>query len=118
MTDVPDSRPEDRASLEPALTISLEPVNLRTTVVHVTGELDRLTTAELEQCVRAIEPGSLTIVLDLKLLDFVDSVGLGALVRLHHELDGAARILHLRNVGGQPSSAITMTKLDGLLVLV
>ncbi|HJR26952.1 MAG TPA: STAS domain-containing protein [Acidimicrobiales bacterium] len=100
------------------LALRLEPVTVTTTVVHVAGELDGATIAQLTDCVSSVEPGSTTVILDLLGLTFMDSMGIGALVGLHKDLDAAARLLQLRNVNGHPLRVFEMTELDRVLHLI
>jgi anti-anti-sigma factor len=100
------------------LRVELEPATLRTTVVHVSGELDTATAGGLQACVRAVEPGSVTVVLDLRDVTFMDSSGVTAILVLHRELDAAARCLHLRNVIGQPRRLLERVCLEAHVVLI
>lgn len=100
------------------LDIVLEPTTMSIVVVHVAGELDATSIEQLARCVGEIEPGFTTVILDLRTLTFVDSMGLGCLVRLHRDLDAAARMLQLRNLHGHPRRVVEMTELDGVLHLV
>ena len=101
-----------------ALQLLTEPVTVTTTVVHVAGELDGATVGQLTDCVRSVEPGSTTVILDMYGVTFMDSMGIGALVGLHKDLDAAARLLQLRNVRGHPLRVLEMTELDLVLHLV
>ena len=87
-------------------------------MVHLRGELDGATAELLDGCLGSIEPGFTTVILDLRDLAFVDSMGLWTLVRHHRRLDEAARLLQLRNMNGHPLRALEMTELRDLLRLV
>jgi anti-anti-sigma factor len=101
-----------------ALEISVEPSSVRTVVVHLDGELDAISVVHLNECLQTVEPGFTTVILDLKGLTFLDSVGIGCLLRLHQTLDETARLLQLRNVTGQPQRTLEMSALDQHLCFI
>jgi anti-sigma B factor antagonist len=64
------------------LAISTEHVGPTTTVLALTGEIDLYTCPELKQeLLRVIEEGATLIVVDLAGTTFIDSTGLGVLIR-------------------------------------
>ncbi len=68
----------------------------RHTVVQVGGEIDVASAPELRDCLhQIIAAGSRQLVLDLRQVHFMDSVGLGVLVGAHRRLLG-------QDYGGQP----------------
>ena len=64
------------------LAISTEQVTPTTTVLALTGEIDLYTCPELKQeLLRVIEEGATLVVIDLAGTTFIDSTGLGVLIR-------------------------------------
>jgi anti-anti-sigma factor len=73
------------------------------TVIRLAGELDALNVTELTQLVDSLHAeGKRLLVFDLSTLEFIDSAGLGGLVRLWESSVEAGGFLAL----GQPSSRI------------
>lgn len=101
-----------------ALEVSVEPSTMKRVVVHLAGELDAMSVVQLDACMQTIEPGFTTVILDLQRLTFLDSVGVGCLVRLHQTLDETARMLQLRNVTGHPQRTLEMGALDRYLFVI
>jgi anti-sigma B factor antagonist len=102
----------------PPLDLVIEPVTLRTTVVHIAGELDGSTVQQLADCVASIEPGLATVIFDVRGLTFIDSMGVGIFVALHRELDRSARMLQIRNLRGQPRRILEFADVDTFLQLI
>ncbi|KAA6457855.1 STAS domain-containing protein [Acidobacteria bacterium AB60] len=61
-------------------------------------------------------PGSKVIELDLERVEFVDSMGLGTLVRLHRTCKEAGCRLLLVNVNGRIRELLNLTNLHGVFV--
>jgi anti-anti-sigma factor len=101
-----------------ALDVVIEPSTMKTIVVHLAGELDAISVEQLSECVDTIEPGFTTVILDLQQLAFLDSVGIGCLVRLHQSLDENARMLQLRNLTGHPLRTIEVADLNRYLYVI
>jgi anti-sigma B factor antagonist len=69
-------------------------------VVRLAGEVDVANVSELDDALRNAEqrmPAHGLMAVDLKGLSFIDSAGLGALVRLHNRLEDSSCHLVLRN---------------------
>jgi anti-sigma B factor antagonist len=80
-------------------------------VVKCRGRLVAGATDEFYQEVRGLLSQSRTVVVDLAALDYVDSMGLGTLVRLHtsaRRLGGQLKLLHL---GKQLRNLLKLTNL-------
>jgi anti-anti-sigma factor len=99
------------------LDLVVEPVTVKRTVIHVAGDLDAVSADDLKACVRAVGAGSTCVILDLTDVSFIDSVGIGALVGLHRELDAESRMLQLRNLSKQLKRAFEITGVDRILHL-
>jgi anti-sigma B factor antagonist len=83
-------------------------------VVRCVGDLAGSGCGSLQQTVRELLPGSKVIVLDLEELDFVDSMGLGMLVRLHVMCKGVGCQLQLTQVGKQIRQLLDLTNLSSI----
>jgi anti-sigma B factor antagonist len=85
------------------------------TAVEVGGELDVASASELRDCLRrVIDAGSRRLVVDLRRVCFVDSVGLGVLVGARRRLLGRGDdgSIELACVGGLVIRILRMTGLD------
>lgn len=100
------------------LELVVEAVTVKVTVIHVGGELDAVSAERLKDCVRSVGAGSTCVILDVKDLTFIDSVGIGSLVGLHRELDAASRMLQLRNLIPPLQRALEITGVDRVLHLI
>jgi anti-anti-sigma factor len=88
----------------------------RGTVVTVSGELDIASSTELERVLDGLQETRL-VVIDLRKLDFVDSTGLGVLVRAHqHALENGNRVALVRGPG-QVDRLLGLTGLEAQLLI-
>jgi anti-anti-sigma factor len=53
------------------------------TILHASGRITSATSDLLQRTIRGLIPGTKQIVLDLAEVNYIDSSGLGALVRVH-----------------------------------
>ena len=83
-------------------------------LVHCHGRLVMGACNVLYDRVRELIPGSKRIVLDLTDLKFVDSMGLGTLVRLYVSAKAAGSCLELINLGKQIRELLGITNLLSL----
>jgi anti-sigma B factor antagonist len=86
-------------------------------VISVSGELDFGTTTGFLAVVQPLTEAGRVVVLDLAELEFCDSSGLGALVRLHKLAEDAGGTLDLARPRPQLESTIRLTMLHRLLHL-
>ena len=86
-------------------------------VLQLTGELDVSSSTVLEEELGRLEDVP-TIVLDLSQLEFVDSTGLGVLVKTHQRLREQDRRLAVIQGGGQVRRLLELTGLDQQLTLI
>jgi anti-sigma B factor antagonist len=87
-----------------------------TVVLEVVGQIDLSNAAQLASHIRAAEETDATkIVLDLSLLEFIDSTGLRELVIAQGRSDRDSDRLRLRNAHGVVARAIYITGLDHVL---
>jgi RND superfamily putative drug exporter len=78
--------------------------------VNLVGELDLATVAELRRQLAAIEAdGVATVVLDLRALDFLDSIGIAELLAVQRRLRAAGRRLVLVKAASTPIAQILAT---------
>jgi anti-sigma B factor antagonist len=93
---------------QPAMLLDLHvTTTARFTVVEVGGELDLATAPQLRHCLHhAIDGGTRQLVIDLRQVSFIDSVGLGVLVGAHGRLLGR----------GHEGGSIQLVCAEGLVV--
>lgn len=88
----------------------------RGTVVTVSGELDVASSPILEQQLAGLQAAA-TVIVDLRGLTFIDSTGLGVLVRAHQIAKEGSRRFGLVRGDGQVNRLLTLTGLDGELLV-
>ena len=88
----------------------------RGTVISVSGELDVASSHQLERELANLESASLVVV-DLRALTFIDSTGLGVLVRAHQRAQEQGRRIGLVRGNGQVARLLTLTGLDSELLV-
>jgi anti-anti-sigma factor len=87
------------------------------TVVTVTGELDIASAPQLESTLAELNSPQRMVVIDLRQLEFVDSTGLGVLVRAHqHAAERGTRIGLVRGAG-QVEKLLSLTGLESQLLI-
>lgn len=85
-------------------------------MVAVTGELDVASAPGLERELAKLETVTLVVV-DLRGLTFIDSTGLGVLVRAHQLAQQQGRRLGLVRGDGQVNRLLSLTGLDEELLV-
>ena len=80
-------------------------------IVHCSGDLVAGGCGFLQKTVTQLLPDSKVIVLDLTDLEWVDSMGLGTLVRLHVACKAGGSQLRLANVGKRINELLVLTNL-------
>jgi anti-sigma B factor antagonist len=88
----------------------------RGTVVTVSGELDVASSQVLERELAKLDEAPLVVV-DLRGLTFIDSTGLGVLVRAHQVAQEQGRRFGLVRGNGQVSRLLSLTGLDEELLV-
>ena len=88
----------------------------RGTVLTISGELDVASSQELEHELARLHEVSL-VVIDLRGLTFVDSTGLGVLVRAHQRAQERGCRLALVRGNGQVTRLLNLTGLDEQLLM-
>jgi anti-anti-sigma factor len=105
-----------RGPIQLGLTTRYEP---HTTVVGVSGELDILTvsklTGKLDEVIRRRQGD---VVIDLSDAEFIDSIGLHALLNVHRRLMRQARVLAIVCPPGAVRTAFELARLAAPLGLV
>jgi anti-anti-sigma factor len=86
------------------------------TVVAVSGELDVATSQVLERELAKL-PGVALLVVDLRGVTFIDSTGLGVLVRAHQLTQEQGRRFGLVRGNGQVNRLLSLTGLDEELLV-
>jgi len=101
----------------PGLEWTVEPGD-RSTVVHVSGEIDLMTQEDFDQAVRAgLDTGSPMVILDLGEVTFLSSIGLRTLVQAHAETEGTGRVLRVVDGSEIVRRIMKVTGLEQLLAL-
>lgn len=86
------------------------------TVIRLAGELDALNVTELTQMVDALHSeGKRLLVFDLSNLEFIDSAGLGGLVRLWESSVEGGGFLALGQPSGRIREVLHITGLNNVL---
>jgi RND superfamily putative drug exporter len=89
------------------------------TVVRVAGELDLATAQQLRDALSAVEDDEQTLVLDLRELEFLDSIGIGELLAAHRRAHAAGRHLVLLKSASTPiAQVLATTGVDGEVEVV
>jgi anti-sigma B factor antagonist len=89
------------------------------TVVAVSGELDLRTSPELEQRLTgAFDAGAELVILDLRLIEFMDSTGLRVLLGAHQRAHESGRRFALVKGADQVERVLTLTGVRDLLTVV
>jgi anti-anti-sigma factor len=82
------------------------------TVVAVTGEIDISTAGAFEDALRGAIESSKQVVVDLSGVRFMDSTGLGVLMRAHKHQDEAGAFLRLAAPSDRVVRILDVTQLD------
>lgn len=98
------------ASIDHSLSLEIEQSGSQA-IVHCHGRLVAEAGEVLYSRIRELIPVNNSIVLDLADLAFVDSMGLGSLVRAHVSCRSGGARLQLVNVGKQIRELLDITKL-------
>jgi len=97
-----------------SLTFEIEP-NRDAAVVKCHGRMVAWGTDDFQEAVKSLLPETKQIVIDLADLRFVDSMGLGALVRLYVSARQAGSRLTVEHVGKQVRNVMEITNLLSIL---
>lgn len=88
----------------------------RGTVLELFGELDVASSQTLEAELERVA-GTKLVVIDLRALEFIDSTGLGVLVRTHQQAQDQGHEFALVRGGGQVQRLLGLTGLSDQLVV-
>jgi anti-anti-sigma factor len=92
--------------------------NGRASVIAVTGELDLASSPMFEaELARVIESDAEQLILDLRELEFMDSSGLGTLVRAHQRAEETGKQFGLVKGPQQVQRLLTLTGVEDRLTL-
>jgi anti-sigma B factor antagonist len=101
----------------PGLEWTVQPGD-RSTVVHLSGEIDLGTQEELDQAVRAgLDTSAPVVILDLGKVTFLGSTGLRVLVAAHTEAEGTGRVVRIVDGVEIVHRIMEVTGLERLLAL-
>jgi anti-anti-sigma factor len=84
-------------------------------VVAMDGELDVSTTHLLAELLDDLEPRVRTVLLDLSLVRFIDSTGVGALMQARRRLESELRQLRIVNPSERAAFVLDLTGLGRLI---
>lgn len=91
----------------------------RAAVIAVGGELDLASAPALEQELeRAATSGADLVIVDLRELQFIDSTGLGLLIKAHRQAEAAGRKFAVVRGGRQVQRLLDVTGIEQRLTLV
>lgn len=99
---------------------SLEPVGENGDIisVSVTGDLDAANCDYLLQCVEGqIEDGYTKLILDCQHLEYISSMGLGMLIRVHSRMKNLGGDVKLARLHGTVAEILRLVKLDRIFHL-
>jgi anti-anti-sigma factor len=102
-------------SSAPATDLKLEVESSPTgTLVHCSGKITASTTGALLDKVHPLIPGNKRIVLDLAQISYIDSSGLGAIVRLWSSAQKSGCAYKITNVAPRIKELLAMTNLASM----
>ena len=82
-------------------------------IIHVQGELDALAGPQLEgDANQAIESGVTHCIIDMTGASFIDSIGVGALIRAHRAANARGSVVCLAGPKGMIAQLIRVTQLN------
>ncbi len=88
-------------------------------MIAVTGELDLASSPALEeQLAVAQETGAKLVIVDLRALEFIDSTGLGVLIKAHQHAQASGRSFALVRGPSQVQRLLGLTGLEDRLTVV
>ena len=86
-----------------------------TAYVHASGQLDLATVDDFRDAVRDARDGATELCIDLTRLEFIDSLGLTALLDIRHQAQADGVAFGIRVEDGPVRSAFELTGLGDLL---
>lgn len=91
--------------------------NLQTKVVHLEGELDEITTEQLQQIINPLlnDQTIKTLIFDCSGLHFINSKGIGFLVEIHTHLSKDGRVLILIGASEAVMDVISLVGLTSII---
>ena len=89
------------------------------TVLAVSGELDLVSSPELEEALARVDGSEpALVILDLREVEFMDSAGLSVLVKAHQRAQSAGRRFGLVNGTPQVRRLLSLTGMDERMTVV
>lgn len=82
-------------------------------IINISGELDFLSSFQLKEFINTIIKENINnIIIDFQDLNFIDSSGIGALIKISILFDSPDKSLWLVNFHGQAEKTINLTRLN------
>jgi len=85
------------------------------TLVGIEGEIDLSTASQLEKALLAAAGSGKPLLVDLRKVEFMDSMGIGVLVRTSKKLGEEARAMSIVCAAGQVRRVLTVSGLDAMI---
>jgi anti-sigma B factor antagonist len=95
----------------------VEPANGRATVVSLSGELDLSTVPRLQTCLQEHQRAGAAVIVDLSQVTFIDSSGIGALIRAFKDSENGRRLLTVIAADTQVERVLQVSGVDKTLPL-
>jgi anti-anti-sigma factor len=87
-------------------------------VLHLTGELDLASVPTLRSCLDSIDGGVRTLVLDCEHLTFLDSTGIGLLIRCQRDLQERDGSLVVRSPRSHVRKVLEVTQVARVVDII
>ena len=85
------------------------------TVLKIEGDMDAAAMEHLRPQIEAVAADGEDVVVDMALVRFIDSSGIGGIVYMYKRLKSEGLLLSLRNLTGQPDRILRHMRVHDLL---
>jgi anti-sigma B factor antagonist len=110
-------RGEPKAVNGKRLTLRVEPVGAQTSVISLAGELDLSTVPSIERALFEQLRTDSGVIVDLTQLSFIDSSGIGLLIKAFRSVNGGGNLHTVVAPGSQAERVFQLTGVDQVLSL-
>jgi anti-anti-sigma factor len=108
-------RPFDTGGPSDLLTVEVEERDERAVVISLAGELDLSTVPQLENALIEQLRSHPSVVVDMSKLRFIDSSGIGLMIRAHRATDHAGALCTVLSRGSQVERVFSLAGVDRAL---